>query len=309
VRNTFLRTLVDLAESDEKIWLLTADLGFSVVEPFVEKFPKRFLNVGVAEQNMAGVAAGLAMSGKTVFIYSIANFPTLRCLEQIRNDICYHNANVKIVAVGAGISYGTLGYTHHGVEDVGILRTLPNLMLATPADPKEAIFMTRFLASTDGPAYLRLEKNGEPVLHQDDLEDFIPGKPLVSGSVNNEGVVFISYGSILKLSLDAAEALRDSGIPVTVISLPALRPMDTDSLLSIIEQNRLVVAVEEHRKPAPLQEMLCTLLNQAGLVRSVLGVNLGEAVMKGALGQAAYRVASGLTPDDVVSQIRAKLGV
>lgn len=122
MRTAFIETLCELAAADPRIWLLTGDLGFSVLEVFAERFPDRYVNMGVAEQNMTGVAAGLAMSGKIVFTYSIANFPTLRCLEQIRNDVCYHEASVKVVAVGGGLSYGNLGYTHHGIEDLAVMR-------------------------------------------------------------------------------------------------------------------------------------------------------------------------------------------
>jgi transketolase len=139
MRNTFIRELIKIAEKDKNIYLLTGDLGFSVLEPFLEKLPDQFVNVGVAEQNLTGVATGLALTGKIVFTYSIANFPTLRCLEQIRNDACYHNANVKIISIGSGFSYGTLGYTHYGVEDISIMRALPKIKIISPADPIEPI--------------------------------------------------------------------------------------------------------------------------------------------------------------------------
>ena len=138
MRTAFITQLQEEARKNDKIFLLVGDLGYHVVEPFAEEFPDRFLNVGIAEQNMAGVAAGLAMTGYNVYIYSIGNFPTLRCLEQIRNDIAYHEANVKIVSVGAGYAYGSLGATHQATEDIGVIRTIPNIVVATPGDPVEA---------------------------------------------------------------------------------------------------------------------------------------------------------------------------
>ena len=132
MRTAFIETLCELAKDDPRIFLLNGDLGYSVLERFREAFPKRYLNVGVAEQNLTGIAAGLSRTGKTVFTYSIANFPTLRCLEQIRNDVCYHEANVKIVAVGGGFTYASQGYTHHGVEELAILRTLPGMVVVAP---------------------------------------------------------------------------------------------------------------------------------------------------------------------------------
>src|SRR5207245_8966920 len=165
MRNAFFRALYALAERDERVFLIVGDLGFGVVEPFAERFPGRFLNAGVAEQDMTGIAAGLALCGKIVFTYSIANFPTLRCFEQIRNDVCYHNANVKVVSVGGGLAYGALGVTHHATEDIAVMRTLPNMTIVAPADSIEAELATRALATQSGPAYLRLGRSGEPRVH------------------------------------------------------------------------------------------------------------------------------------------------
>src|SRR6266853_5058405 len=127
MRGAFFRALLEMAELDDRVHLIVGDLGFGVAEEFACRFPNRFLNAGVAEQNMTGIAAGMALSGKIVFTYSIANFPILRCLEQVRNDVCYHNANVKIVAVGGGLAYGALGASHHATEDLAILRSMPNM--------------------------------------------------------------------------------------------------------------------------------------------------------------------------------------
>ena len=165
MRAAFIRTLSELAEHDRRITPIVGELGFGVVESFAERFPKQFLNAGVAEQNMTGIAAGMALSGKVVFTYSIANFPTLRCLEQVRNDVCYHNANVKIVAVGGGFAYGSLGMTHHATEDLAIMRTLPGMVVVAPGDPVEADLATRAVVSDSRPSYLRLGRAGEPTVH------------------------------------------------------------------------------------------------------------------------------------------------
>src|SRR6516225_4917658 len=165
MRTAFIETLCAAAEEDERVWLLTADLGYSVLEKFRDRFPGRYVNVGVAEQNLIGVAAGLARCAKVPFVYSIANFPTLRCLEQIRVDVCYHECPVKVVAVGGGFTYGSQGYTHHGVEDLAILRTLPGMTVVAPGDPVETRLATEALAERPGPGYLRLGKAKEPVVH------------------------------------------------------------------------------------------------------------------------------------------------
>src|SRR5213078_2569899 len=156
MRTAFFRALLELAAADERVNLVVGDLGFGVVEPFVERFPARFFNAGVAEQNMTGIAAGLALSGKTVFTYSIANFPTLRCLEQIRNDICYHAADVKIVSVGGGMAYGALGFSHFATEDLAIMRALPGLTVVAPGDPVEVKELLPQIVRHPGPVYLRL---------------------------------------------------------------------------------------------------------------------------------------------------------
>ena len=147
-----------LAERDSRLMLVTGDLGFGVLNRFIERFPRQFLNVGVAEQNMTGIAAGLALEGRTVFTYSIGNFPTLRCLEQLRNDAAYHGANVKVVAVGGGFSYGSLGFSHHATEDLAILRALPNVTVVAPGDDWETQEATTAIWEQPGTCYIRLDR-------------------------------------------------------------------------------------------------------------------------------------------------------
>jgi transketolase len=175
VRNAFISELIALAATDPRVFLVVGDLGFSVVEPYVERFPDRFLNAGVAEQNMMGVSAGLASEGFHVFVYSIANFPTFRCAEQIRNDVDYHKLAVTVVSVGGGLSYGNLGYSHHAVQDYGLMRLFPNMVIAAPGDPVEVRGCMRYLVGTGVPSYLRLGKAGEPTFHTN-LPELTPGK-------------------------------------------------------------------------------------------------------------------------------------
>ena len=178
MRNHFIKTLSELIRENRDIYLITGDLGFSVFENLMESYPDQFINVGVAEQNMIGVASGLAKEGKIPFVYSIANFPIMRCLEQIRNDVCYHNLNVKIVSVGGGYSYGTLGYTHHGLEDIAVMRAIPGMKVIAPGDPTETKLATRSIVEASGPCYLRLGKAGEVVVHEED-PDFAIGKAIL----------------------------------------------------------------------------------------------------------------------------------
>src|SRR5437868_12139385 len=162
MRDAFVDSLRRAAAADRRVMVLTGDLGFGVLDRFATQFPDQYLNVGVAEQNLTGVATGLALDGHIVFTYSIANFPTLRCLEQIRNDACYHEANVKVVAVGGGFSYGPLGISHHATEDLSIMRALPNMTICAPGDQWEAREATKSLAANPGTCYLRLDKSPAP---------------------------------------------------------------------------------------------------------------------------------------------------
>ena len=165
MRNTFINHLTGCALTNEKIVLIVGDLGYSVIEQFQEKFPDRFYNAGISEQNMASMAAGLASDGFHVFIYSIANFPTFRCAEQLRNDIGYHNVAVTVVTVGGGLSYGNLGYSHHAIQDLGLIRLFPEFTIASPGDPLETKMCLNYLLDNPGPSYLRLKKAGENTFH------------------------------------------------------------------------------------------------------------------------------------------------
>jgi len=262
VRTAFIETLCDLAAQDERIFLLTGDLGYSVLEPFARCYPKRYLNAGIAEQNMTGVAAGLALCGKTVFTYSIANFPLLRCLEQVRNDVCYHRANVKIVAVGGGCTYGSSGYTHHGVEDLAVARSLPGMTVIAPADPIETRLAMRALARMSGPCYLRLGKAGEPVVHRGEPE-FEIGRAVQVRT--GRDVTLISTGAMLKETLSAADQLARQGIEAGVLSMHTLKPLDRQALRQAAEQTGAIVTVEEHSVIGGLGSAVADFLAEADL--------------------------------------------
>ncbi len=243
MRTAFIRTLTELAAKDRRVCLIVGDLGYSVIEEFAEKFPDQFLNAGVAEQDMIGLAAGMSMTGKVVFTYSIANFGTLRCLEQIRNDVCYHNANVKVVSVGGGLAYGNLGVTHHASEDVAILRALPNMTVVAPGDPVEAGLATRALVARDGPAYLRLGKAGEPVVHQDE-----PRFELGRAITLREGgdVTLIATGSMLATADAVAAQLAEKGLSVRLLSMHTIKPLDREAVIAAATETKLVFTLEEH---------------------------------------------------------------
>jgi transketolase len=243
MRSAFIRTLVELAENDERINLVVGDLGFGVVDPFAEKFPSRFVNAGVAEQDMTGIAAGMALCGKVVFTYSIANFPTLRCFEQIRNDVCYHNANVKVVSVGGGLAYGALGVTHHATEDISVMRALPNMTVVAPGDPLEAELATRALVAHSGPAYLRLGRSGEPQVHSNGV-DFQLGKSIQV--TEGSDITLIATGTMLHTAVQVAERLSQDGIQGRVLSMHTIKPLDVEAVLAAAGETSAIVTIEEH---------------------------------------------------------------
>ena len=257
MRTAFSETLLELALRDPRIWLVCGDLGYSVLDKFMAACPDRFLNAGVAEQNMMGVAAGLALSGKTVFVYSIVNFPTLRCLEQIRNDVCYHEANVKIVTVGGGFAYAGQGYTHHGVEDLAILRSLPGMTVVAPGDAAETRLAALAIAATSGPCYLRLGRGGEAKVHAAP-PDFQIGKAITVREGTD--LAFLSIGGMLKTAVDTADQLAKEGIGVRVLSMHTLKPLDEEAVLVAARETGGIVTIEEHSVTGGLGDAVADVL-------------------------------------------------
>jgi len=243
MRTAFIEALFELAQKDERIFLIVGDLGFGVVNRFMQELPKQFVNAGVAEQNMTGLATGMALSGKVVFTYSIANFPILRCLEQIRNDVCYHNANVKIVAIGAGMAYGPLGISHHATEDIAIMRSLPNMIVVAPGDPIETRLATQALVEQEGPAYLRLGRAGEPILHTS-KPNFQLGKAITVRQGND--ITLISTGGQLHETLKVANMLAEKGVQARVLSMHTVKPLDTEAVLVAASETSAIFTIEEH---------------------------------------------------------------
>ncbi|MQA42316.1 transketolase family protein [Rugamonas aquatica] len=244
MRNSFITTLMAQAARDERIFLLCGDLGYSVLEPFAEAYPERFLNVGIAEQNMVGLATGLSMEGYTVFCYSIGNFPTLRAMEQIRYDVAYHEANVKIIAVGGGYAYGPLSTSHHTTEELGMLRTIPGMVVTAPGDPAEVDAMTAFIAQHRGPCYMRLNKAGEARLHAQPpalkLGDIVPVRVAAGGA---SAAVFAT-GDMVGY---AARYLAQHAPHIDLYSFPFVNPIDRAQLAALAARYRHVATLEEHQ--------------------------------------------------------------
>jgi len=239
-----MNEIIEIAEHDERIMLLVGDLGFHVVEKFRDKYPERFVNVGIAEQNMAAVAAGLALDNNIVFTYSIGNFAALRGIEQIRNDICYHHANVKILAVGCGFAYGDLGMTHHATEDIAMMRALPYMKVFVPSDSKEAVFCLREAYGTDGPAYIRMARGGEPDLHDKFIEEQMSG--FMEIYPMSRVVNIICCGTILSEGYKLRELLLQCGMEAGLFSAPFVNPLDESAICEISRCSKLTVTMEDH---------------------------------------------------------------
>lgn len=243
MRNAFIDELVSFAATNDRIALVVGDLGYSVVEPFADRFPERFINAGVAEQNMMGLAAGMASEGYQVFVYSIANFPTFRCAEQIRNDVDYHKLPVTVVSVGGGLAYGNMGYSHHAVQDYGLMRMFPNMLIAAPGDPMEVRACMRYLSANPQPSYLRLGKAGEQCLHTS-VPDVEPGRWLNVHTGDARGQTLLTTGTTLAQAKKWLSFPEYSGFALHSMPLwsMATKPMQADQLAIW----KSVVTIEDH---------------------------------------------------------------
>lgn len=300
MRTTFVNTLTELAKKDSSVMLLTGDLGFTVLEKFRDELPNQYLNAGVAEQNMIGVAAGLAMSGKRVFVYSIIPFVTFRCFEQIRNDVCYHDLPVTIVGVGAGYSYAHMGSTHHAMEDVSVMRSLANMTVIAPGDPIETELTVRALIRHDGPAYLRLGKAGEPKLYEQ-MPVFSIGKAIIMREGTD--VTLISNSVLLKTALDVADLLSKVGTSVRLLSMPTVKPIDRDAITQAAAETKLIVTIDEHSSIGGLgsavAEVISTLKNPA----RHMSISAPDSFAATVGSQAYLREQAGLTPQQISDRI------
>lgn len=304
MRDGFIHAVLELAKADRNVELITGDLGFGVLKPFWEALPDQFLNAGIAEQNMTSMAAGMALEGKTVFTYSIGNFPTLRCLEQIRNDCAYHEANVNIVCVGGGFVYGSLGMSHHATEDLAVMRSLPDVAVFAPADKVEAAAVAKTVANHPGTCYIRLGRGGEQIVRET-IEDFRIGKaiPVQEGS---RAAIFTT-GDIYGEVAAAREILAENGIVPTIYTFPTVKPLDAQTVASCAARHELIVTVEEHNVVGgfgtAVAEVLAETPAQARLVR--LGIDDSYCTTVG--DQKHLRKQYGLSGEQIAARILKEL--
>ncbi len=243
MRKTFIKTLLKEAKEDTDIFLITGDLGFMALEEFRDLGSKQFLNIGVAEQNMIAFAAGLALTGKKVYTYSIVPFITMRPFEFVRNDICYHNLDVTLVGPGAGFSYSYNGPTHYGLEDISVMRSLPNMVVVCPGDPVEVKNATLASLKRKGPMYIRLGKAGEPVLHKKGM-NFKLGKAFEMQK--GKDITLIATGNILQNTAEAGRELKKQGIDARVLSMHTIKPIDRVAILKAAKETKNIITIEEH---------------------------------------------------------------
>jgi transketolase len=272
VRKAFTEALVELGERDDSIALLTGDLGFSVLEPFAERFPERFFNAGVAERNMVGLATGMAANGMSPYAYSIATFASMCAYEFVRNGPVLHDLPVRVVGVGGGVDYGHNGPTHYALEDVAIMRAQPGLVVVAPADPLQATAATIATAELPGPLYLRLGKSETPVPGLDGR--FELGRASMIGS--GRDVAIVSYGGIAVEAVKAAELLADQGVDATVAVAASLAPPPLDDLEELLDGIDLAIALEPHYREGGVGSLLCQLVAERGIKCRVLRLGFGE---------------------------------
>ncbi len=294
MRDAFIDELVLQAGTNDNIALIVGDLGYSVVEPFADRFPNRFFNAGVAEQNMTGLAAGMASEGYHVFTYSIANFPTFRCAEQIRNDVDHHNLPVTIVAVGGGVAYGSLGYSHHAVQDYALIRTMPNMTIAAPGDPFETRACLRWLIDNPGPSYLRLGKAGEPKFHES-VPDVAPGKwvPVVTNGRDEERIL-LSTGAALSAAIERSCG-NGSHAGHALWSMPLWGMASKSSQASQLLRCKSVTTLEDHLIDAGFGSWMCeAAMGSSGLVSRIKNIALSAVVCDSVASQKTLNKLGGL---------------
>ena len=305
MRDAFVRVLVEEMAKHERIVLLTGDLGFGVLQPVWDRFSDRIINAGIAEQGMVSLAAGLAATGRTVIVYSIGNFPTLRPLEQIRNDCAYPGLQVKIVCIGGGFVYGSLGMSHHATEDLAVMRAIPGITCFAPGDPAETEAVTRVMLETPGTCYLRLGRGNEPRVHGEPVNawEFPRALTIRQGS----DIALMSTGGILTQTAEAAELLGQKGISAEVISFPCLKPMDREKVLEAAGRFRRIITAEEHNVTGGFGSAVCEILAEADTRCRVRRIGLQDCFTSVVGNQQYLRKTYGMDAEAIAEKAEAWL--
>lgn len=274
MRSAFTKKIIELAKKNKDIYLLTADTGFHALDDFKQLFPDRFLNVGISEAVMIGMASGLALSGKIVFTYAIVPFITMRCFEQIRIDLCYQNLPVKLIGVGEGLTYGTAGATHHSIEDIGIMSCLPNMTVICPGDPIEVEKATEASLKLKGPCYLRIGKSGEMKIHSSSLLNFNIGKGI--RLYRGREIAIIATGNMLETATVVHRLLKQKGIFSELISMHTVKPIDEKLIADISKKCPVIVSLEEHSVIGGLGSAISNLITERKLGSRLIKIALPD---------------------------------
>ena len=272
MRTAFIETLTQLAKKDATVFLITPDMGYSVLEKFRDEFPNQFLNSGIAEQNTISVAAGLASSGYTVFVYSIIPFVTMRCFEQVRLDLAYNNTNVKLVGIGAGLTYGSLGASHHAIEDIAIMRSIPNMTVLCPGDPIETRELVKRSYEKNGPVYIRLGKNGEANIHDANTRIEI-GKSIEI--TQGTDFALITTSNTLELGKQWTDEWKNENLSVSLISMPSIKPFDNSKINELLSKQIPILTLEEHNVIGGLGSAVAEIIatSEKSVPFKILGIN------------------------------------
>ena len=304
MRIAFADELTTLANSDERVVLLSGDIGNRLFDTFKSVADGRFYNCGIAEANMMGVAAGMALSGLRPFVYTITPFTTTRCFEQIRVDVCYHKAPVVIVGTGSGLSYAELGATHHSLEDLAIMRTLPGMNIYAPCDTTELRLIMREVMQDNAPAYIRIGKKGEPNIHSSPPA-LKRGKAIVVRP--GEQVALLAVGNMVAETLQAAEFLARQGVAAEVVSFHTVKPLDAEYLAQARERFSLLVTVEEHSRIGGFGSAVGEWSVAEDSRVPLLSFGTADEFMHEVGHQAYARKRYGLTAEHIAAQVLSRL--
>jgi transketolase len=304
MRTAFINTLIDLAAKDERIFLLSGDLGFSVLEKYMEKYPDRYLNCGVAEQNMIGMACGLTLKNRKVFVYSIIPFITYRVMEQIRNDLCYQRVPVKIIGVGTGVTYGSAGGTHHAIEDIGVMTSIPDIFVFSPGDALEVEKIIEESVKLELPCYIRLNKAGDPIVNTgNSIKNFKIGEPLKVYGTGYDVVIF-AVGNMLPLGLEVIKDLEKGNIAGCLYSAHTLKPINENSISKILAKGTLIVTLEEHISRNGFSSVTSSILVKEGLSKVFLPFSLPDKFIHDVGSQNFLRTKYGLSKENILMKIK-----
>jgi len=304
MRNAIIEEIYNQMKERDDIFFLTGDLGYETLEKIEKDFPTRFINVGIAEQNMMGIASGLALSGKKVYVYSIIPFLTMRCFEQIRNDICYHDLDVTLLGAGAGISYGILSSTHFALEDIAILRSLPNMNIFSPCDEVEAIIGMKLFEKHKHPLYVRIGKRKEPIINRQAMQMTIGNVNIIS---EGKDIVFFSTGPIIKEVILAAESLKKENINAAVISVPFIKPIDRKQISEICKNISTVFTIEEHFITGGLGSVICEIVSEFNPGVKVKRIGVKDEFIKMIGSQEYLRKELELDVDGIAATVKRSL--